>query len=407
MGKYIRGIFKCRLISFPLKEILFIISLILSYGAKINAAEITCTSGNSPDSENFDIATLKMTLSSFIPDYTELYLMRINTASGVYARCKSTPSMVNVVTGASVTNAMGPADTSRSGYIIFPTSVSGIGISINSLEAAGYPPVPAWPDIVAVKSTPANNMNTARTQEVDIRLWKIPGDIQTDISPFTLTGPTLIQGAMPGSAGDSMNPASMTADRAPSANFWTFSARSLMASAKYYVGTCNLRNNHQTVLLGKHLNFNRHSEWKDASFTIDCPTIAYGYGGTNYSSGNKKNKAPSIKIIPYNSVIVNDELGNTLSGTIALDNGGAQGYGVQLAWGDYSTQVTGGNPANPVKFETQISVATLVSTYPAQLPLNGPPPSATIKMAARFIQTEAIPQAGPARAAIEVIVNYE
>lgn len=391
---------------------MFIISLSLSYGEKINAAEITCLSGGNPAAVNVEIAPVNITVSSHITDYTELYRLNMQIVNNISARCSSSPLGGTISRVAALTHISGTGDTSQSGYIIYPTNVSGIGVSVNSLDVAGSPAIPAWPSVLTVSNETASGTNYWRHQSVTIRLWKIPGDIPTGVSPFGIIGPTVVQGFIPGSGADYLKPETLTSDRALSESFWIISARSLLGSANLYVGTCNLRNSNQTVLLGKHLNFNRFSEWRDASFIVDCPVKAYGYGGlVNGSISNKtannKNKAPSLKILPYSAVIVNDHLGNPLDGTIALDAGGAQGYGVQLGWGDYSTQSAGINPGNPVLFNTPVSVSSLVSGYASTIALGANAPSATIKMAARFIQTEAIPQTGKARAAIEVIANYE
>lgn len=391
---------------------MFIISLSLSYGEKISAAELTCLSGGNPAPVNVEIAPVNITVSSHITDYSELYRLNMQIVDNVTARCTSSPSGGLVSRAATLTYVSGSGDTSQAGYIIYPTNVSGIGISVNSLDVSGFPAIPAWPAMLTISSETANGTNYWRHQGVTIRLWKIPGDIPSTVSPFGIIGPTVVQGFIPGSGGEHLNPATLTSNRALSESFWIISARALLGSAKLYVGTCNLRTPNQTVQLGKHLNFYRFSEWRDASFIVDCPVKAYGYGGiVNGSISNKtannKNKAPSLKIIPYSSVIVNDHLGNPLGGTIALDAGGAQGYGVQLAWGDYSTQVTGINPVKPVAFNIPISVSSLVSGYAPTITLGANAPSATVKMAARFIQTEAIPQPGRARAAIEVIANYE
>lgn len=383
-----------------------IICLSLNYGAKINAAEITCSSGYSPAAINSEITPANITVGSNIPDYTVLYTMQMRIVNNVSAYCYSTPSGGLVaITAATLTNLAGPGDTSQPGYIIFPTNVNGIGISVNSLDGGGMP-IPAWPAVLTVNTNPMGN--TWRHQNVKILFWKTPGDIPSDISPVGITGPTVIQGIMPATSGDYLNPTTLTPDRELSPTFWMISQRNLVGSAKYYVGTCNLRNSNQTVLLGKHFNFARLSDWHDASFYMDCPVIAWGYGGSNYSVVNGKNKAPSLKIVPYSAIVVNDFLGNPLSGTIALDAGGAQGYGVQLAWGDYTTQTTGLNPAKPVPFNTPVSFRTLVgASYPTEITLGKKPDSALIKMAARFIQIDATPHPGPARAAIEVIASYE
>jgi hypothetical protein len=52
---------------------MFIISLSLSYGEKISAAELTCLSGGNPAPVNVEIAPVNITVSSHITDYSELY----------------------------------------------------------------------------------------------------------------------------------------------------------------------------------------------------------------------------------------------------------------------------------------------------------------------------------------------
>lgn len=408
MRKYIGAIIYRIFLLAPVREVFFIISLCLSYGAKINAAEITCSSGSSPAPVNVEISPVNVTISSHIADYTILYTLQQRIVGDVVAYCFSTPAGGNVaITANTLTNLLGSADSSQSGYLIFPTNINGIGISVNS-ASAGNAAIPAWPSYQVASTSPMGN--TWRHQNVIIRIWKIPGDIPDSASPVGIVGPTVLQGIMPASPSDYLDPSTMTADRALSTDFWIISQRNLMGTANYYIGTCNLKKGNQTVLLGKHFNFTRFSEWRDASFDVECPTKAWGYGGkNNVNSGeNNPNRAPSIKVIPYSSTIVSDYLANALNGTIALEAGGAQGYGVQLAWGDYSTQGSGVNPAKPVTFNIPISLNSLVAGYPATItPIGSTAKPATIKMAARFIQTEAIPQAGPARAAVEVIVNYE
>lgn len=405
MRSYTNVRFYRRILFEVLTKIIFIIYLSLSYGAKLNAAEITCSSGRSPAAINFEIAPVNLTVNKQIPNYTLLYTIQSNIIGNLPAYCYSTPDGGKGYITATLQDVTGTGDTSQSGYIIFPSNVNGIGISINSTDAAGKPAIPAWPASIPVADLLYGN--TFRPLNVEIRLWKIPGDIPEDTSPFGITGPTVVQGVSPATTADFLAPSMLTTGRSLSPTFWIFGARSLIASANYYIGTCNLQNGNQTVLMGKHFNFERLSAWRDASFTIECPVKAWGYGGKYNFTPNNPNKAPTIKITPYSNVVLNDDLGNQLSGTIALDPGGAQGYGVQLAWGDYATQTTGVNPSNPVPFNTSISVSALVSGYPTTVNLGTQPLPALIKMAARFIQIDAIPHPGRARAAIEVIVNYE
>ncbi|WP_167350281.1 hypothetical protein, partial [Buttiauxella noackiae] len=95
-------------------------------------------------------------------------------------------------------------------------------------------------------------------------------------------------------------------------------------------------------------------------------------------------------------------------GVIALDGTGAKGYGVQLAWGDASTQPRGeGIPAKPVVFNTTLAAET-ISSYESRSYNLGENVTQHIKMAARFfrLNNEAV-EFGPANAAVEIIANYD
>jgi hypothetical protein len=118
---------------------MFIISLSLSYGEKINAAELTCLSGGNPAPVNVEIAPVNITVSSHITDYSELYRLNMQIVDNVTARCTSSPSGGLVSRAATLTYVSGSGDTSQAGYIIYPTNVSGIGISVNSLDVSGFP----------------------------------------------------------------------------------------------------------------------------------------------------------------------------------------------------------------------------------------------------------------------------
>lgn len=405
MKQYFGVVFYWDVLFESLIRIIFILCLFFGNSEKLIAAEINCVPGIGTTTTDFQIAPVNITVSANMADYTVLYTMQQRINNGVSADCRWVPAGGQPAQlAATLTNTAGPGDTSQYGYIIFPTNESGIGISVNSSDA-GELAVPAWPAVLVTEDALVGSR--LRYQNVTIRLWKIPGDLSTANSPVGIIGPAVIQGIVPATSADYFSSATLASSQSFSAGYWMISERNLIGNANYYIGTCNLRNNHQTVLLGKHMNFTRFSSWHDASFTMDCPVRAYGYGGMNNVTPNNKNKPPAIKIVPYTAPILSDHLGNIIGGTIALDPGGAQGYGVQLAWGDYTTQGLGVNPASAVPFNTSVPVNTLVSGYPAALTMGSTAPSAIIKMAARFIQTETIPQAGTARASIEVIIGYQ
>jgi hypothetical protein len=164
------------------------------------------------------------------------------------------------------------------------------------------------------------------------------------------------------------------------------------------------------------------TEWKDASFKLTCAD-GYGYGGAyntnqtnpyaypysispagSYSANNIKNGRVQINIVPYTGVV------DANKGIIALDGTGAQGYGIQLAWGDYSSQ-TSGEPAKPVMLNTPIDANKLNAGFRAgDTPLGGNGFSGTdntIKMAARYVRTTGATASGEANAVVQVIANYQ
>ena len=97
-------------------------------------------------------------------------------------------------------------------------------------------------------------------------------------------------------------------------------------------------------------------------------------------------------------------------GIIALDGTGAQGYGIQLAWGDYTTQ-NSQEPLNPVVLNSYVAANTLNPNFSADdTPVGGNGfhgSDNTIKMAARYIRTAGNSAPGPANAVVQVIANYQ
>ncbi|ORJ48107.1 hypothetical protein B2M27_22515 [Kluyvera intermedia] len=173
-------------------------------------------------------------------------------------------------------------------------------------------------------------------------------------------------------------------------------------------GTCNIQN--KTVWMGHHpLNaVSQSSPWKDASFTVNCNT-AWGLDQIdNYSDSHTyintvsrvNNWGYIVTVLPRTNVIDNT------NGIIALKSGGAQGYGLQLAWGKPASQTSAGQPANPVLFNSQIFGAFIPDIGFPEFE-HGATPQQEFNMSARYVRLpgEAV-QPGDANASVEVVVTY-
>jgi type 1 fimbria pilin len=94
--------------------------------------------------------------------------------------------------------------------------------------------------------------------------------------------------------------------------------------------------------------------------------------------------------------------------------GRATGYGIQLAWGDSTTQSE--PPAKPVNFNTRMKASELNSNFyqadhSGRLPGNRALPvgaDSTIALSARYVRIPgATVSAGQANGKIEVLASYE
>ena len=111
-------------------------------------------------------------------------------------------------------------------------------------------------------------------------------------------------------------------------------------------------------------------------------------------------------MVPYTNVI------NAAQGIFSLDAGGAEGYGIQLAWGMPGEQTTSDTPAKPVTFGSGTLASSLNSNFK-----NGPyalggtalanGADGTINMSARYIRTTGNVKPGPANGKVEIIAAYE
>jgi len=292
------------------------------------------------------------------------------------------------------------APLSYDGNVIFPTSVSGIGLSFNDMSFGGEKAVNIISSPTVLESWTLNNTRTLNNKNFNIKItiWKIPGTLASQSLDFA---PIRIDLGLQAKASDNFaSRMNMGNSPAISANIWSVVVGRLSGSINLNPGTCDIAN--KTVFLGGHQG-NRPSAWNDASFTINCLT-AWGYGMTanmdsanaiSSRSANTPNAGVTISVLPITNVITN------IPGTIALKTGGATGYGIQLAWGatnDLSNSASA--PASVIIFNTPIEISNQVFA------LGSKPGPMIIKMAARYIPTGEARSPGIANSSIEVVASY-
>lgn len=301
---------------------------------------------------------------------------------------------------------------------IYRTNVPGIGISIQEVydnRGSHGQGLTSFPDYAYGLDAPGNGA----FYSIGVKYWKIPGEtIPFNNGIISVVGPEVA--ALVG-ANTGWMMTSSHKDRLLSGKFEYFinSSRIIHGTLIFQPGTCNIEGDNIIVNMGK-FQGGIHSEWKDASFKLICPD-AYGYNGSvdaqndgdnpynlspdaNITANSMKNGRVTITIVPYTEVI------DANKGIIALDGTGAQGYGIQLAWGDYSSQ-NSVEPTNPVIFNSYVDANTLNSGFGAgDTPIGGNAFTGTdntIKMAARYIRTTGDTAPGPANAVVQVIANYQ
>jgi hypothetical protein len=405
-----------------LKLILFIICFhtFSVFAGTINCEVTTSTYHNRPYNEWSEIhvpfelkpSGLTMTLGENIPDWTVLYTAFTNIGMSA-GDCNGTYSMYYTLLNPAQPVGQQGIDT------IYSTDVPGIGISIEANQINNEAVKP-YPSAMYV----ATGIHVGFNFWARIKYWKIPGKIPMNAGPITVTGPDAAVVYMnPGSDFTSSAPGRITSD----GKAYISSSRILTLTIMFQPGTCNIEGNNIKVNMGEYDGAGGHSDWKDASFKLLCPN-GMGYGGgaagdlagnpekegytypyslptdSAITANNKENGRVTISIVPYTEVI------DANKGIIALDGTGAQGYGIQLAWGDYSSQ-NEVEPSNPVVLNSYVAANSLNSGFSADdTPIGGNGFSGTdntIKMAARYVRTTGDTASGPANAVVQVIANYE
>lgn len=288
------------------------------------------------------------------------------------------------------------------GKWIFPTNVNGVGVSFseNNKEIGTY----SQPMVDENKSGTSVSYNSYFRTEV--KIWKIPGlvgaadaDGNLNFSGFKITEvvrPT----NYPTDTITNISPSDLANDMPGSV---TINTTTFSGTISFVPGTCNFIN--KTVQMGSHARsvIGNSSPWVNASFTLNCPE-AWGYGMTAMMSGDTNNTIKSrsantatkgiiVTVIPRYDII------DSARGIIGLKPGGAEGYGIQLAWGDASS-LPAGDPARPVLFgQSQVvsdeNFGTSGNTYVRE-----------IKMAVRYIRITGTLQPGLANSAVEILASY-
>ena len=387
------------------------------YAASVFSAEIHCDiSSEYADWGGVHVpfelkpSNLTMTVGESIADWQVLYTAYVNIGMQT-SKCDSG---TNALYYSLISSS--PSVGKQGSYDIYSTDVQGIGISIT--HDGGTSSVPVYPKVESFGTPSLGTPFWAK-----IIYWKIPGKIPMTSGPITVTGPDAAVLVM--SSGNNYatsDPNRVTDDGLA----YISSSRILKLTMMFQPGTCNIEGDNVKVDMGAYDGANGYSSWKDASFKILCPN-ALGYGGMsdtdNRNSQNDKSNFPTsiptdatitkstklngritISIVPYTEVT------DYNNGILSLDGTGAKGYGIQLAWGDYSTQ-NATEPAKPVILNSYIDANSLNSAFRSgdtpieQNAFTGG--DNTIKMAARYIRTSGDTAPGPANAVVQVIANYQ
>jgi len=371
--------------------------------------------------QNFELSlpSMKVTLGSNLADWAVLYTYNYVQVGFIDFVCSESSGLEMYYTLLSQPRLV----AEHGGHAIFATNVKGIGISIEKSPMAG-----GFNSGGEVKPYP-DKLDAAPYGEggggiwVVVTYWKIPGEkIPFTGGTISVTGPDIGVIASNGQPITSSSPDRITGDGLSYIN----GSRILQATVLFQSPTCLIEGNNLRVDMGKYEALSKEkAPWRDASFNLTCPD-GFGYNGSADSDqqhfsnndptdsvtpanvtihGNtEQNGQVSITIVPYTEVL------DANTGVIGLDGGGAQGYGIQLAWGDYAAQ-NDDTPAMPVILNTPIYASKLNSNFRAgNTPIGDNAFTGgdnTIKMAARYIRSSGRVMPGKANAAVQVIATYE
>ena len=353
-------------------------------------------------------ANVNITLGSDLADWQVIYEMDNVVFGRLYANCNGWIDSQFTFLSAGVEVKETDSD------VIYKTDVPGIGISVRSSNGHA---LKVFPETTYGYDSPSQGGSYI----INIKYWKIPGKkIPLNNGAISVTGPE-VAGLIGVGSYDSVTSSQIDRIISSQYSYYINNSRILHGTLIFQVGTCNVEGENINVDMGDYDGSNGHSEWKDASFKLICPD-AWGYGGSANAQSNANypyQLSPDAKITPNNvlngqvqiSIVpLNNGAIDPSRGIIALDGTGAQGYGIQLAWGDYSTQ-NASEPVNPVILNSYVDAHSLNSAFSGDLtPLGGNGFTGgdnTIKMAARYIRTSGDATPGPANAVVQVIATYQ
>ncbi|VTP14581.1 hypothetical protein PUATCC27989T_02446 [Phytobacter ursingii] len=388
--------------------------------SNVFAINIKCSGGSPLESFTMPVQNLSVTSGGEgdTAAYSKLATWSFFRWSG-NAQCDMS-SAYSVNTIGYVVPYNGKQPTLYNGEWVFPTSEESVGISFK--VAMGNAATPVNPVGTSANYTILNagGMGTEyrwtslsyNALSVQATLWKIPpsnGGTHLPINGLiTFTGPVLnvLLNIPPGNT--MLPPPPNNGYDADFPTGWLIMSKQFNGSLTAYPGTCNFMR--KTVPMGSHDINNSLSDWKDATFTLQCPK-AYGYNST-YSINSANAISGTTTITPNKGLVLTvmprtSEVG-TNNGVIALDSGStATGFGIQLAWGTTS-QSTGTTPVSPVKFNQPLDPGTIAATgYTTKTySSSSTPTTETIKMAARYIRTTGAVSAGSANSSIEIVASY-
>ncbi|HGV9227766.1 hypothetical protein P9969_012275 [Citrobacter amalonaticus] len=402
----------------------FVIIVICFHAFSVFAGTIDCE----PDSEWTTIHTdfelkpsgTNISLGNNISDWSVLYSFKGVVVGVQQGSCSSSFNTAYLYSSSHTVLL-----NTVSGSKIYETNVSGIGMSIAVYDSySARHELGPYPDFDSVGYEYYYRGTWLRA---DISFWKIPGQIPMTGGPITIDGPEI--GIVYYNSTNTITSADVSRivpfSGGAGGTGYLAGSRILHATLMFQPGTCNIEGDNVNVDMGDYDGTGGHSLWKDASFKLICPN-GYGYGGSytgpangtqevfsypysvspdgTVAKNNVSNGRVQISIVPYTETL------DANRGIIALDGTGAQGYGIQLAWGDYSTQNLA-EPSKPVIVNSYVDAHSLNAAFSADdTPIGGNGLVGldnTIKMAARYIHTTGKTQPGPANAVVQVIANYQ
>lgn len=396
------------------------------------AATIKCTATNMTD-KTLDLPQYSSTdRVSVSGNYSANTFRKLYTYTRVYVL--GGPQAVTCTKGSIGVAAYIEPETTRrepwvnGNYIIFPTSVSGIGISfndssVNDVALKSYTDTPLYRWSGTNSGTTTGNWH----MHVEINLWRTPEPLGNPGSDGLFRfGPFRIVHAFQATnVNDAFTADSTSTGNALLPRSITTAALSVNGGINLISGTCDMAIKHKTVRMGTLNAGTPSSPWVDASFALSCPR-AWGYGAistltgdgwkdasgptnaiTKYTSQAISKQNVTIQVIPYVSP---SNSAYAAQGILDLDPGGATGYGIQLAWGFPSEQ--GNIASRPVPLGTYVNASTLNNNFNTNLTNIGeyallPDADGTIPMSARYIRTTGDIRAGLANGKVEVIATYD